>query len=436
MIFFPFKKALTILVSISFLLISCEEVDDQTIATGEEWAAANPKPFPRNYIKINQKHQIIVASIDSGVDYNHPLLADNIHFTLNESGQPVAFGYDFVGKDYWASPYVARTLDKNPEAPLKDIKASKEIRVRAEQLLKMDPGLLNFINPYRNIEQENQSGAFHGTHVSGLMVYDDSRIGLIGFRVLPMNIKYKNGKRDFSESKTEKVFKDILSAMNLAIKSGARVINMSLALRDSEVNGLGSLLNNEKTNFNSWMNEVKKFMESHKEVVFVAAAGNEGKWVDDKVNLQIPCGISAENLVCVGALNSKGQLASFSNVVLSEGVFVATLGVEVKSLFPSSMCDSSSLGNFDNTYDSSSSLTSLLASIQKDCKTKSHIKSASGTSMASPIIARKVAKLMIDSPQLSGVEIIKLLVDSSQKRQLGPLTLNVIPFERPTWYKD
>lgn len=435
MFFANLKKPLSFVLLISFLIIGCEEVDDQTIATGNEWAAANPKPTARDFLRINQSHQIIVASIDTGVDYNHPQLLKNIHFTLNNQGQPIAFGYDFIGKDYWASPYVARTLDKNREADLKSIKKGKQNRQRAEQLLALDKSLSKYINPYRNTEQEYQSDAFHGTHVSALMVYDDPRIGLIGFRVLPTNVKFKNGERDLSESKTEKIFKNILSAMNLAIKSGARVINMSLALHASEANAFNGLLSNEQDHFNKLMLEVKKFMELHQDVVFVAAAGNEGKWVDDKVNLQIPCGISANNLVCVGALNTKGSLAAFSNVSLSESVFVATSGVDIKSLSPESMCDSSSIGSLNDDEDlSMNGLNALLALIQKDCKNLSSYKVSSGTSMASPIVARIIAQLMIKYPKASSVEIIKMLVDSSQKKQLGPLLLNIIPFEKPSWY--
>jgi subtilisin family serine protease len=175
-------------------------------------------------------------------------------------------------------------------------------------------------------------------------------------------------------------------------------------------------------------------MESNKDVVFVAAAGNEGKWVDDKVNLQIPCGISAENLVCVGALNSKGNLAAFSNIVLSDGVFVATAGVDIKSLAPSEMCDSANIGNLDGDYFSAGDLSSLLSLLQKDCSSPQGLRTASGTSMASPIVARSVAQLMMRYPKANAVEIIKILVDSSQKKQLGPMTLNIIPFEKPTWY--
>ena len=288
---------------------------------------------------------------------------------------------------------------------------------------------------WSRVEQEYQTDAFHGTHVSALMVYDDPRIGLIGFRVLPVNLKFKNGEKDRSDSKTEKIFKDILSAMELAINSGARVINMSLALHASETNIFSGLLSDEQDLFNKWMLEVKKFMELHKDVVFVAAAGNESKWVDDKVNLQIPCGISADNLVCVGALNSKGSLAAFSNIVLSDGVFVATSGVDIKSLSPEDMCDSSSLGSFNDEENLSlNDLGTILKLIQKECKNSTSYKVASGTSMSSPIVARTIAQLMMKYPKANGVEIIKILVDSAQKRQLGPLLLNIIPFEKPSWY--
>lgn len=420
-------------ISVLFFIIGCEEVDDQTIAIGKEWLAANPKPLIRNFISINQNHKVIVAVIDSGVDYNQPYIADNIHFDLDEAGQPKSFGYDFIGKDYWASPYVARTLDLNPEADLKDAKATKNARMKAMDIIKREPKLASYLNPSRNVEQEIDSGAFHGTHVAGLMVYDEPQIGLLAYRVLPVNVKYKNGKKDYSAGGTESVFKDILSAMALAIKSGARVINMSLALKSPSLGGLGGLLSDDDKTYKLWMNQVKNFMESHKDVVFVAAAGNEGKWVDNKVNLQIPCGISAANLICVGALDANGNLASFSNIVLSEGVFVATLGVDVNSITPSLMCNSANINSFQSESRSLESMNYFITQLLNDCKPNKTLRKASGTSMASPIVARTVAKLMIEYPNLDADQIIKIVVERSEKKQLGPLLLNVVKFEKPSW---
>jgi len=53
--------------------------------------------------------------------------------------------------------------------------------------------------------------------------------------------------------------------------------------------------------------------------------------------------------------------------------------------------------------------------------------------MASPIVARTVAKLMIEYPNLDADQIIKIVVERSEKKQLGPLLLNVVKFEKPSW---
>lgn len=416
------------------LLIGCEEIDDQTIAKGKEWQAANPKPENRNFILNNQNHKILVAEIDSGIDYNHPLLKNNIHFNLDSQGKPIGFGYDFVGQDYWPSPYVARTLDLNPEVKLKDTESTRRGRLMAEEVVKSDQALGIYLDPSRNIQQEIDSGAYHGTHVAGLMVYDEPQIGIIGYRVLPMNVKYKQGKKDFSQNSTEMVFKNILSAMSMAIKEGSRVINLSLALKKSETASLFDQLISGEDNYKLWMAQVKTFMEKNSNVIFVAAAGNDGKWVDDKVNLQIPCGISALNLVCVGALDEHQNLASFSNLVLSEGTFVVTLGVEVNSLFPSQMCQTSDLNQLETSGLTLSEISNMKNTLHRDCLKKDIKKRISGTSMSSPIVARIVAKWMLQFPNLTSQEIIQLLLQHSQKKQLGPLQLNILPFEKPSWY--
>lgn len=422
-----------LVVSAVYIFVGCkEEIDDQTIAKGDSWKAANPTPVARPFAANNERHKVLVAVIDSGVDYNHPSLINNMHFNLNDQGQPTGLGYDFTGKDYWPSPYVARTLDLNLEADPKDVPKTKNARTNSASIVKLYPQLKNFIDPLRNIEQESESGAFHGTHVSGLSVYDDPQIGLIPYRVLPLNIIYKDGKKDTTIDQTEVAFKNIMQAMTMAVKAGARVVNMSLALKGPDESGsLFSLTDNRKRYF-SWMKLVKDFMESNPDVVFVAAAGNDSKWVDDKVNLQLPCGVSVKNMVCVGALSNDGNMASFSNIVLSQVVFVATNGVDIESTRPKDMCDSSALSNLDTEQ---KNLEYAAQSLVKDCVNKKPIRKASGTSMASPIVARVVARLILENPSLNGEETIQVLVERSQKIHLGPLSLNKVKFELPSWSK-
>jgi subtilisin family serine protease len=420
-----------------FLMGCKEEVDDQTIAKGASWSAANPTPLKRNFELINQRHEILVAVIDSGTDYNHPTLINNIHFSLTEKNEPNGFGYDFIGEDHWPAPYLARTRDLNPEADPKEAETARNARNQSTSLLKSYPQFANYLNPLRNVEQEMESGSFHGSHVAGLMVYDEPRIGLLAYRVLPLNVKYKNGKEDRSVDQTQVALKNIINAMKLAVRAGVRVINMSLALKNSD-SFFGSSAN-EKAKYIQWMNQIKEFMHSHPQVVFVAAAGNESKWVDDKVNLQLPCGIGARNLLCVGALDKNGNLASFSNLVLSSSAFVAVEGVEINSLNPTMMCESSFLLNLK--YDSKSypfndarSLAYAIESFKTDCLNKKPMRAASGTSMASPIVARMIAKILLENPNLSAEQAIDKIISGAEKVQLGPLLLNRLKFEKPSWY--
>ncbi|MBL7545913.1 MAG: S8 family serine peptidase [Bdellovibrionaceae bacterium] len=425
------------LVLVSFALLTLagckEEVDDQTMTPANAMKIVNPIPTQRNFRLNNQNHKVIVAAIDSGTDYNHPQMINNMHFNLDENGNPIGLGYDFIGQDYWPAPYVARTLDINPDADQKEAAETRTIRTQAAVLVKAYPQLNRYIDPRRNFEQEAESGAFHGTHVSALMVYDEPRIGLISYRVLPINIKYKNGREDRPQDKLSLVIANIMQAMALAVKSGARVINMSLALKSNSNDSIFSTLESDNDRLKKWMKQLQSFMNAHPHVVFVAAAGNDGQWVDDKANLQLPCGVSADNLVCVGALNAAGNLADFSNLVLSQATFVAANGVEIESARPTDMCESNALSYFKNekTFSDESIARRLLS----DCIGKKPMRTSSGTSMASPIVARVVAKLILENQNLSAQEIIKILVSKSEKIQLGPLLLNKIPFETPSWTK-
>ena len=419
-----------------------EEIDDQTIVQGPALKLVNPAPVKRNFLENNQRHKVIVAAIDSGTDYNHPQLLNNMHFTLDENNQPIGLGYDFIGQDYWPSPYVARTLDINPDADQKDVPPSRNAREQATRLSAAYPQLAAYLNPLRNVEQELESGAFHGTHVSGLMVYDDPRIGLLAYRVLPINVKYKNGRQDLTQDKRAIAFNNILRAMDMAVKSGARIINMSLALKGNPTaDSLFNLFEDSEKKQKAWMTQVKDFMDKNPNVIFVAAAGNDSKWVDDNVNLQLPCGISARTLVCVGALDKNGKLAYFSNLVLSQAAFVAARGVDMESSRPTLMCDTSFLSQLNNEkneypYNSPSSLNNAIKQANEDCVGKPPMRKASGTSMASPAVARVVAQLVIANPNLSGEAIIKILVDQSEKVQMGPLLLNKIIIDKPSWSKN
>jgi subtilisin family serine protease len=191
-------KGLTLL---AVLFLTACLVDDQTIVKPEDRLTADPTPTQRDFVANNANHKVLLAVIDTGVDYNQPLLKNNMHFKLDETGNPVGFGYDYIGNDGWASPYVVRTSryydlpayvkgewsEEKYKRAMEDEFAARYVEQSLKDMIQAQPSLARFFEPQRNIAQEIESDAFHGTHVAGLMTYDRPDFGLLAYRVLPSN---------------------------------------------------------------------------------------------------------------------------------------------------------------------------------------------------------------------------------------------------------
>lgn len=408
-------------------LLGCEEVDDQTKTPASAFYVVNPTPEGKDFAANNKRHKVIVAVIDSGTDYNHPRLRANMHYELDSSGKPVGLGFDFVANDKWPSPYIARTADVDPDAPDFVRERAATGRANAESAQKSLPNLAKYLEPERRMEQEGES-AFHGTHVSGLMVYDDPTIGLLAYRVLPMNRVFKGS----SQNQTDEAYGNIESAIKMAIAAGARVINMSLSM-GMRVRGDTARVQQAAADQKKRMARLEKLAKANPKVVFVAAAGNDGAWVGGESALQLPCGVAAANVLCVGALDTKSNLAEFSNISLAESPFIAAPGVEILSTSPSKLCPTKAFKDFDRAQEGRD-LARLLDEVADDCLEYKGFQVASGTSMASPIVARMIAKIFAAQPQLSATEALQKLFAASDTTKIGPLTLKRLHVERPSWY--
>lgn len=101
-------------------------------------------------------------------------------------------------------------------------------------------------------------------------------------------------------------------------------------------------------------------------ILFVAGAGNEAN--DANFSDYIPAGLSAPNLLTVGAVDKAGREVLFTSI--GGAVAVYANGVEVESFFPSGQR-----------------------------------RTLSGTSMASPQVANVAAKLVALKPELTGAEL-------------------------------
>lgn len=405
--------------------------DNQKILTADRAALVNPVPTTRNFSEINKAHELLIAVIDTGVDYNHPMLEKNIHFELDGNGKPIRLGWDFSGNDAWPAPMVAKSADLDSKAPKAVLDSGKFMSFGVKDFLKSYPQYSAQMNPLRHIVQELGQNLYHGTHVAGLMTYDDPRLGLLAYRSLPFNLSYnRSGEAIVIDSE------DYLSvAIKKAIQDGARVINMSLGTSLTK-----QLKDQSEDYYNQQlivMDEIKKIAAANPQVAFVAASGNEGAWIDDKSRLGLPCGVNSPNILCVGAIGTDGEIASFSNVVLPDYPFLLAPGENIYSLYPTQFCQVP--GAFAQVFMEPAVLGEdqknfFFKSVADYCGKAGSLYSTSGTSMASPIAARMVAKAMLTDIKMSGSQAIQKVLSEASGGTVGRLNVKRVRVEKPSWY--
>ena len=242
--------------------------------TGQADAIDNYDIFaPEAWKDISSSPKITVAVIDSGIDYNHIDLDDNIWINTgeikNNNIDDDDNGYidDYQGWDFYYQ-------DNNP----------------------MD---------YTN----------HGTHVAGIIGAEgNNSIGISGvsWDIELMNLKV------FSDSANEKGAKNIYDAVYYAADNGADVINLSLGAN------LGVLTDyvypsitfeDFKQNAPNWYKEWYDSLKyaSDKGITIIAALGNESD--NTEIYSSIPADFSSEipGMISVAAFDNKGDITYYSN---------------------------------------------------------------------------------------------------------------------------
>lgn len=205
----------------------------------------------------------------------------------------------------------------------------------------------NIIQGYDFVNDDNDAtdDNGHGTHVAGIISATLNQSGTVGVsynsQIMPVKVLNNQGYGYLS---------DVAKGIYFAADNGAKIINMSLGSSNDSV-----ILKNAIT------------YAANKGVLLVAAAGN---------NSGGPCLYPAaySSVICVVAIDSKNQLASFSNI----GGELAAPGVSNYSTF---------LGG-SNRY-------------------------LSGTSMASPHVAAAGAIIMDKCPTCPTAEVLNILRDTA-----------------------
>lgn len=209
-------------------------------------------------------------------------------------------------------------------------------------------------------------GAFHGTHVAGIIgATRKNNIGIDGVadnvRIMSVRCVPDGDERD----------KDVANAIRYAVDNGAKIINMSFGKKYSPGKAA--------------VDEAVKYAES-KGVLLIHAAGNAADDIDEIIHYPSKkfkdSKKQASNYIDVGALSWKPDdeiVAPFSNYG-RKTVDIFAPGVDIHSTVPN-----------DNQY-----------------------KDASGTSMAAPVVAGVAAVLKSYYPELTPQQIKKILVKSAR----------------------
>ena len=231
--------------------------------------------------RASDASEVIVAVIDTGVDYNHPDLAANVW--TNPGEDPTngvdddANGYvdDYYGYDF------AGDLDRPPDPDPMDVDT--------------EPG--------------------HGTHVSGTTAaVRDNGHGIVGVHHGARIMALKASSDGFTLPDAASI-----AAIEYAIMMKANGFNI-VAINASYGGDSPSVLESDAIE-----------AAGNVGIVFCAAAGNDG--TDNDLFSHYPSNYDLSNIISVAATDSDDDLASFSNYG-SDTVDLAAPGVDTYSTIP------------------------------------------------------------------------------------------------------
>jgi subtilisin family serine protease len=277
-----------------------------TFFTPQQWALHNTGTFANGTFGVDIKareaweltqgdRKVVIAVIDTGIDYNHPDLVSNIWTNSGEIG---------------AADARVNGVDDDHNGYVDDWRG------------------WNFFD--NNNDPFDDMG--HGTHVSGIIgAVGNNNIGIAGVmwnvKIMPLKVFGTTGRDSVCGGATG-FTADEIAAIQYAWKNGANIINASYG-------GPGYCF----AEF-----DAVAMAEQHG-VLFVAAAGNETRDID--LDIVTPATLEqVHNLITVAATDQNDRLATFSNFG-PKAVHIAAPGVYILSTVPTVGSTISGMDGYD-----------------------------------------------------------------------------------------
>ncbi|HZT80947.1 MAG TPA: S8 family peptidase, partial [Gemmataceae bacterium] len=302
--------------------------NDPAVTNGTLWGltGTNGIQAPAAWNVTTGSTKVIVADIDTGVDYNHPDLYKNVWINQAEIPSAVKARLTDIDGDglitFWdlnnpINQGVGKITDQNGDGRITaaDILAPYKadgtggwadgISEDGDTAHVDDLVGWNFVANTNNPFDDNS----HGTHTAGtIAAVGNNSTGVAGveWTAQLMPLKFLDSTGTGSDAAAA-------AALNYAVKHGARVTNNSWG------GGYSSTFENAVKDANN------------AGVLVVAAAGNSG--TNSDVTPTYPADLPEANVISVAALDSSGNLASFSNYGATT-VDLGAPGVSVYSTVP------------------------------------------------------------------------------------------------------